>query len=151
MASEGLDIPSLNAEFLITPKTDIVQTVGRVLRAKHQFADPIIYDIIDTHDTFQKQWFKRKAYYKKNNYKIIQSNSTTYDPDSSKWKTTYEPTVNKPKISAIKSSGHSSSDKSIDDKSIDDKSIEDDSDSEEEVEEPKDKLSSGVCLLKFKK
>jgi superfamily II DNA or RNA helicase len=48
MASEGLDIPSLNAEFLITPKTDIVQTVGRVLRAKHAYADPVIYDIIDT-------------------------------------------------------------------------------------------------------
>jgi hypothetical protein len=42
----------------------------------------------------------------------------------------------------IKSSSRSSSDRSI----------ADDSDSEEEItEEPKDKLSSGVCLLKFKK
>ena len=36
MASEGLDIPTMNAEFLITPKTDVVQSVGRVLRAKHK-------------------------------------------------------------------------------------------------------------------
>jgi len=64
MVSEGLDIPTLNAEFLITPKTDIVQTVGRVLRAKHSYSHPIIYDFVDSHDLFQRQWLKRKAYYK---------------------------------------------------------------------------------------
>ena len=72
MASEALDIPSLNAEFLITPKTDIVQSVGRILRAKHAYSDPIIYDIKDNHEVFQKQWLKRKAYYKKQNYNIIE-------------------------------------------------------------------------------
>ena len=65
MCSEGLDIPTLNAEFLITPKTDIVQTVGRILRAKHKFSHPIIYDFVDSHDVFQRQWLKRKSYYKK--------------------------------------------------------------------------------------
>jgi superfamily II DNA or RNA helicase len=83
MANEGLDIPTLNAEFLITPKTDIVQTIGRVLRAKHAFNDPIIYDIVDIHDCFQRQWLKRKAYYKKNNYNIICCDSNNYDK---KWK-----------------------------------------------------------------
>jgi superfamily II DNA or RNA helicase len=68
MSSEGLDIPTLNSEFLITPKTDIVQTVGRILRAKHLFSHPIIYDFVDTHDVFQRQWLKIKAYYKKQNY-----------------------------------------------------------------------------------
>lgn len=81
MASEALDIPSLNAEFLITPKTDIVQSVGRILRAKHAFSDPIIYDIKDNHDVFQKQWFKRKAYYKKQNYNIIECNSYNYSKE----------------------------------------------------------------------
>jgi len=84
MANEGLDIPTLNAEFLITPKTDIVQTIGRVLRAKHAFNDPIIYDIVDIHDCFQRQWLKRKAYYKKNNYNIISCDSNNYN--IKKWK-----------------------------------------------------------------
>ena len=53
MSQEGLDIPSLNTEFLITPKTDVVQTVGRILRAKHNFSHPIIYDFVDTHGVFQ--------------------------------------------------------------------------------------------------
>ena len=78
MASEALDIPSLNAEFLITPKTDVVQSVGRVLRAKHAFSDPIIYDIKDKHTVFEKQWLKRKAYYKKQNYNIIECDIYNY-------------------------------------------------------------------------
>ena len=65
MANEGLDIATLNAEFLITPKTDVVQTIGRVLRAKHAINDPIIYDIYDAHEVFVRQWIKRKSYYKK--------------------------------------------------------------------------------------
>jgi superfamily II DNA or RNA helicase len=84
MASEGLDIPGLNAEFLISPKTDIVQSVGRILRAKHATTQPIIYDFVDTHDVFQRQWRKRKAFYKKQNYKIV-----SYDAD--KCTTIFEP------------------------------------------------------------
>ena len=61
LCSEGLDIPTLNAEFLITPKTDIVQCVGRILRAKHATQNPIIYDFIDSHDVFQRQWLKRNS------------------------------------------------------------------------------------------
>ena len=71
MAQEGLDIASLNAEFLITPKTDITQCVGRILRAKHSVNSPIIYDFIDVHDVFKRQWAKRRAFYKKNNYVIV--------------------------------------------------------------------------------
>jgi superfamily II DNA or RNA helicase len=90
IANEGLDIPTLNAEFLITPKTDIVQTIGRVLRAKHKYADPVIYDIIDTHDVFQNQWNKRKLYYKKNNYRIIANDSIKYNTDFKTWKVLHD-------------------------------------------------------------
>jgi len=124
MASEALDIPSLNAEFLITPKTDIVQSVGRILRAKHSFSDPIIYDIKDNHEVFQKQWLKRKAYYKKQNYNIIECDSYNYNKDFINWKTT-----------------NNSCKKNISN---------DEEEEEEESEEKKDKLK-GVCLLKFKK
>jgi len=79
MAAEGLDIPTLNAEFLITPKTDIEQSVGRILRAKHATAKPIIYDIVDSHDVFKKQYLKRKRFYKKQNFKITEKTMAEYD------------------------------------------------------------------------
>ena len=90
MASEGLDIKSLTTLFMITPMTNIEQSVGRILRQKHDFA-PIVVDIIDTHDNFLRQWSKRKSFYKKQEYKIIQTNSSKYNPHVSTWKTVYEP------------------------------------------------------------
>jgi len=85
MCAEGLDIPTLNTEFLITPKTDIVQIVGRILRAKHANVNPVIYDFVDSHEVFRRQWLKRKSYYKKQNYRIIQTSNTIYQPDARKW------------------------------------------------------------------
>jgi superfamily II DNA or RNA helicase len=158
MAAEGLDIKSLTTLFMITPMTNIEQSVGRILRQKHEFA-PIVVDIIDTHDNFQRQWAKRKSFFKKQNYKIIQTSSSTYDPDASKWKIIYQPTECKPKKSieikkeSYKSSSRSSSDKSVADDTDSDVEEEEEEEEEEEVEidEKKDKLSAGVCLLKFKK
>ena len=143
MSSEGLDIPTLNAEFLITPKTDIVQTVGRILRAKHQFSHPIIYDFVDSHDVFQRQWLKRKAYYKKQNYKIIGANSIEYNTDFSKWKIVFEPKAGQ--LCIAKTGKKETVIKS-------DSSEESDGDSEKEEETvSKDKYLGGQCLLKFKK
>ena len=45
MAAEALDIKSLTTLILATPKSDIVQAVGRILRQKH--SQPLIIDIID--------------------------------------------------------------------------------------------------------
>ena len=69
MASEGLDIKTLTTLILATPKTDIEQAVGRIMRVKHN--NPLIIDIIDSHDIFKRQWLKRKAFYQKNNYKLM--------------------------------------------------------------------------------
>ena len=76
MAAEGLDIPSLTTLILATPKSDIVQSVGRILRAKH--SKPLIIDIIDQHDCFLNQFNKRKAFYNEKNYKIIRTNNEKY-------------------------------------------------------------------------
>uniref|UniRef100_A0A6C0LBA0 Helicase ATP-binding domain-containing protein n=1 Tax=viral metagenome TaxID=1070528 RepID=A0A6C0LBA0_9ZZZZ len=84
MAAEALDIKTLTTLIMATPKTDIEQAVGRILREKH--SKPIVVDIIDAHDPFQSQWTKRKAFYKKQNYKIITIESTRYTPDISQWK-----------------------------------------------------------------
>ena len=83
MAAEALDIKTLTTLIMATSKTDIQQSVGRILREKH--SNPIIVDIIDTHDIFKSQWSKRKTFYKKEDYKIFYTNSDAYDSDVSKW------------------------------------------------------------------
>ena len=80
MASEGLDIKTLTTLVFATPKTDIEQAVGRILRVKHN--NPLIIDIVDKHDLFRKQWLKRRAFYHKNNYTI----QYTENYDNNNWK-----------------------------------------------------------------
>ena len=81
MASEALDIKTLTTLLLATPKTDIVQSVGRILRVKHE--RPMVIDIIDSHDIFISQWQKRRKYYASNKYNILHTNSLLYETD--KW------------------------------------------------------------------
>jgi superfamily II DNA or RNA helicase len=83
MASEGLDIKTLTTLIMATPKTDIEQSVGRILREKH--SNPIVVDIIDAHEPFRNQWKKRKTFYRKEGYKILYTKSKDYQPDTSKW------------------------------------------------------------------
>ena len=147
MASEGLDISTLNSQFLITPKSDLVQIVGRIMRAKHKFSHPIIYDFIDTHDIFQRQWFKRKAYYKSQNYKIIGSNSLDYNSNFETWKTMYEPKLEqKNKLTCNIDKRSKKKQLSIRSNNSSDKSISLDSDesneSDEDEEKPVEKLRS---------
>ena len=96
MAAEALDIKTLSTLVMATPKTDITQSVGRILRMKHE--NPIIVDIIDTHDTFQNQWKLRKRFYKKANYKIVTSTSKKYtDMEATEWFTAFDPLSKKGK------------------------------------------------------
>jgi len=81
MAAEALDIKTLTTLVLATPKTDIVQAVGRILRVKHE--RPMVVDIIDSHEVFLSQWQKRRKYYNENGYKIMQTKSPVYALD--KW------------------------------------------------------------------
>lgn len=87
MAAEALDIKTLTTLILATPKTDIVQAVGRILRVKHE--RPLVIDIIDSHDLFANQWQKRRKYYISNKYKVVHTDSDLYE--SNKWTTLYEP------------------------------------------------------------
>jgi superfamily II DNA or RNA helicase len=90
MAAEALDIKTLNTLVMVTPKTDIVQSVGRILREKHD--KPLVIDIVDKHDVFQNQWTKRRRYYKKCGYTIKAIDSTKYEgfSDMTKWKLVYK-------------------------------------------------------------
>ena len=77
MASEALDIKTLTTLLMATPKTDVVQSVGRILRTKH--SQPVVIDIVDKHELFQRQWAKRKTYYHKQNYEIQKTNNVGYE------------------------------------------------------------------------
>ena len=156
MAAEALDIKTLTTLIMATPKTDIEQSVGRILRDKH--ANPIVVDIIDSHDLFKNQWRKRKTFYKRENYKIIYTTSIKYSLDFSKWETIYEPKNNKihtdKNINIINkdSKNKTSSKKTSSSKSnsSNDKSITNDSDIDSDFHSDEDKPIE-KCLLKFKK
>lgn len=64
-ASEGLDIPSLDTLFFVTPMSDIVQCVGRILRYCPGKKTPMIVDFVDECSVFSGQAKKRERYYRK--------------------------------------------------------------------------------------
>jgi len=87
MAAEALDIKTLTTLFLVTPRTDVTQAVGRILRVKHE--RPLVVDIVDSHDVFQRQWAKRRKFYIQNKYKILSINNNTYN--NGKWDIDFDP------------------------------------------------------------
>jgi hypothetical protein len=60
-----------------------------------------VVDIVDSHEYLKGQWLKRKAFYKKCNYKIFSIASTKYEgfmidwTKPSAWKLEYDPKVAK--------------------------------------------------------
>ena len=67
MAEEALDIKSLTSIAMITPKRDVRQAVGRVLRSK---GNKTVFDFIDVHSNFKKYWYDRKKWYHKQSFNI---------------------------------------------------------------------------------
>lgn len=72
MASEAMNIKTLNTMIMASPRKKIEQSTGRILRTRkdEREVEPLIVDIVDSHDVYQSQWGKRKAYYKRCAYKI---------------------------------------------------------------------------------
>lgn len=73
MASEGMNIPTLNMVLLSTPKSNIEQSVGRILRLKKEerTVQPRILDVLDS--AFVEcigQWNRRRKFYKECGYSI---------------------------------------------------------------------------------
>tara|TARA_Y100000389_G_scaffold192753_1_gene220594 strand:+ start:2931 stop:4301 length:1371 start_codon:yes stop_codon:yes gene_type:complete len=72
MISEGFDLASLDTLIFASPKTDIVQASGRILRqGKNRPTIPIIVDIEDDMEYFHKKQKQRMTFYKKNDFKIF--------------------------------------------------------------------------------
>ena len=146
MAAEGLDIKTLTTLIMSTPMTRIEQSVGRILRQKHE-NPPIVVDIIDTHANFQNQWAKRRRFFKTQNYKIIQTTSSTYTTDISKWKTTFVPSCSNKSSIILDDEEDTNDDTDDDDLHMDGKELSNNKETKNECK----KSTTGVCLLKFKK
>lgn len=71
MASVGMDIPTLNCLVFASPRKDIEQSVGRILRKEHAVHKPLIIDVIDNHTLFKSQSTVRKKFYRSYGYTIV--------------------------------------------------------------------------------
>ena len=72
MASEAMNIKTLNAVILASPRKSVEQSTGRILRVRpdQRQVAPVIVDIVDEHSMYQSQWRKRLTYYRKCAYQI---------------------------------------------------------------------------------
>lgn len=70
MCKEGFDVPTLNTLVMATPRPDIDQIVGRILRVEKsaRTQHPLIVDIVDPQ--FRRQFQERNALYKKRHYTV---------------------------------------------------------------------------------
>ncbi len=70
MCKEGFDVSTLNTLLMATPRPDVDQIVGRILRTEKSArkVDPLILDIVDS--TFRRQFQERLHLYKKRSYGI---------------------------------------------------------------------------------
>ena len=72
LATEGLDIPTLDTLVLATPKSDVVQATGRILReTTGKKRAPLIVDVVDSVGVAYAQFNKRKTFYLKAGFEIV--------------------------------------------------------------------------------
>jgi superfamily II DNA or RNA helicase len=76
MCKEGFDVATLNTLMMATPRPDIDQIVGRILRVEksQRKIHPLILDIVDPQ--FRRQFQERNGLYKKRNYTVTKMSLT---------------------------------------------------------------------------
>lgn len=82
LAHEGLDIPALDTVILATPKSDIKQSIGRIMReTKGKVNDPLIYDIADSWSVFFAMYRKRLKVYKEGGFEVSSEGTGVQDTE----------------------------------------------------------------------
>jgi superfamily II DNA or RNA helicase len=76
MASEGYDNPELDTLILASPKGNVEQAVGRILRKKNENL-PLVIDINDTISVFNNWHRKRLSMYRSKKFKISYKTENT--------------------------------------------------------------------------
>jgi superfamily II DNA or RNA helicase len=69
-AAEGVDIPELDTVVLATPRSQIEQTVGRILRPCASKQSPLVIDIKDAFSLYEGMAWKRHRFYTKQKYNV---------------------------------------------------------------------------------
>ena len=70
MVKEGFDVATLNTLVIATPRPDVDQIVGRILRVEKEGRkiSPLIIDIVDS--AFRRQFQERLGLYRKRSYRV---------------------------------------------------------------------------------
>ena len=83
-AHEGLDIPTLDTIILATPRSDIKQSIGRIMReTAGKKNNPHIYDICDQWSVLFAMYVKRRKVYNEGGFKIEGAVAKQLEPE--KW------------------------------------------------------------------
>ena len=70
MCTDAFDCPSLDSCIFATPKSDVVQATGRILRRKNENS-PLVIDVVDNNGIFKAQYYKRRKWYKSKGYDFV--------------------------------------------------------------------------------
>ena len=85
MASEALDIKGLNTLVMASPRREIEQTIGRITRDPNSPVRPLVIDITDDLESFVRQSYARRKYYRTNGFQIkyyeVDNNEIVFEED----------------------------------------------------------------------
>jgi len=71
LVAEGVDIPHLNTLVMATPRADVRQAVGRILRGGGGGGRrPLVVDVVDSVGPLQAQFRTRKRFYTQSDFKL---------------------------------------------------------------------------------
>ena len=70
MCAEGLDIPRLDTLLLATPRSNVEQSLGRILRLHPDKATPRVLDVVDDFSVFQGMAHQRRRLYRKHDFSV---------------------------------------------------------------------------------
>ena len=81
MASEAMNIKTLNCVVMASPRRKIEQSIGRILRQRPEERSlaPLIVDVVDIHGPMSSQSRNRIQFYRKCGYKVIDGTDDSDD------------------------------------------------------------------------